>query len=299
MENRAEASEWDVLRVLNWGTQHFKQRGVHQPKLSIEWILCDALQVKRFDLYLQFDRPLTGPELKVVRSGVERRLKGEPLQYITGFTDFHHCRISLSRDVLIPRPETEELVTLILQNETDLKLSAVDACTGSGCIAVALKHARPGWSMFAFDVSEPALAVARQNAAANETPVTFFKLDVKQAAKRVPQQPVDVLISNPPYVTGDEKPAMDRWVVDWEPHTALFCEHPLEFYDALCAAARVWLKPGGRVYLELNDTHASAVRNLFGTSGFTAQLHTDMNNRTRFLSAVKNAEDFDKLAEHR
>lgn len=292
-----DASDWDVLRVLNWGTGLFRQRGIDEPRRSIEWILGDALGLKRFDLYLKFDRPLVAAELAKVRSGVERRLKGEPLQYISGHTDFFRTRIQVSPDVLIPRPETEELVELVLKREPALHLSALDAGTGSGCIAIALKNERPGWKLFAMDISEPALTVARKNAEANGTEITFFRMDLRNAAQRKPQQPLEVLISNPPYITRAETASMDKGVLDWEPEQALFCSEPLEYYRALCETAKAWLSTTGRVYLELNDTYAEEVRTLFSEAGFDCALHTDLNNRLRFLSAVKKTGSFDKLSE--
>jgi release factor glutamine methyltransferase len=283
----AEPAEWDVTRVLNWGTALFKQRNIDQPRISIEWILGDALGLKRFDLYLQFDRPLTPPELASVRAGVERRLTGEPLQYISGYTDFHHCKIRVTRDVLIPRPETEELVELLLKNEPQLTGEVLDMGTGSGCIPVALKKARPGWVLYGLDISDAALAVARQNAALNETEVTFFRMDIRNAPAKKPKQPLDVIVSNPPYIPSNEKHTVEAQVLHWEPGMALFCESALEFYAPVCEAAQSWLKEGGRVYLEMNDTYAEATKALFDQAGFTTALFQDLDGRNRFLKAVK------------
>jgi release factor glutamine methyltransferase len=283
-------SEWDVNRVLNWGTALFRQRGIEQPRISIEWLLGDVLGLKRFDLYLQFDRPITKDELAKLRSGVERRLKGEPLQYISGHTDFYHCRIQVTPDVLIPRPETEELVEIVLKREPVPHLSALDIGTGSGCIAIALKKERPGWNLFGMDISEEALKVARNNASLNAVEVTFFKMDMRNAYLKKPQTPLDIIVSNPPYIPVSEKDTIDAGVFQWEPHKALLCSDPLEYYSAIRDAASTWLSESGRVYLELNDTHAEAVKNLFFEAGYMPDIFTDLNNKPRFLRAVKKAD---------
>src|SRR5690606_6466742 len=138
-------NDWTVLRMLEWATAYFESKGIPSPRLSIEWLLGEVLSLKRLDLYLQHDRTLTTSELDTLRGWVLRRGKHEPLQYITGSTDFYNCTINVTPAVLIPRQETEQLVDKILQGHSETHQRVLDVGTGSGCIAIAIKKARPDW----------------------------------------------------------------------------------------------------------------------------------------------------------
>lgn len=276
--------------MLDWGTQHFKSKGVPGPRVSIEWLLAHVLDLKRLDLYLQFDRPLTEPELITLREMIKRRSKHEPLQYITGETDFYHCRITVTPAVLIPRPETEELVEMIKIEHEHNAPSYVDAGTGSGCIAIALKKALPQSKAFAFDVSLEALSVARKNAALNEVEISFFKGDMLAIHEKSPEHLLDILVSNPPYVTEEERASLDTEVLAHEPELALFCERPLQYYEALLRIGNSWLKGGGQVWMELNPDYAEAIMQLFNASNYSAEIRRDLSGKKRFVKAVKKAD---------
>ncbi len=141
--------EWNVLSMINWGTGYFEKKGIPSPRLSIEWILADILSLKRLNLYIQFERPLSKDELKRIREYVKRRARHEPLQYIIGYTEFMNAKINVNPDVLIPRPETEQLTELILEEHPgNTGLNVLDIGTGSGCIAIALKMEHPDWNIY-------------------------------------------------------------------------------------------------------------------------------------------------------
>lgn len=151
-----KVKEWTVLSMLEWATDYFEQKDIPDPRHSIEWLLAETLGIKRLDLYLKYDRPLSPDELDQLRPMVKRRAEHEPLQYIIGYTDFMNARISVDKSVLIPRIETEQLVEIILdqQSGTENKnLSVLDIGTGSGCIPIALKMECPDWKLSGIDIS--------------------------------------------------------------------------------------------------------------------------------------------------
>lgn len=279
---------WTVLQYLEWATDFFKQKNIPSARISAEWLLSYVLDLRRLDLYLQFDRPLTKEELNTLRDFTKRRADHEPLQYITGTVDFYNLMLRVAKGVLIPRPETEEMVAVILEeNSLKTQLKFVDACTGSGCIALALKSERPLWSGFGFDLSQTAIHLAKANAEQLNLDVHFFQQDIFDASQRQNKEQIDLLVSNPPYVTEAERSLLDREVAFWEPSEALFCLEPLQFYHALLGLAQKWLCTNGQVWLELNPDHAEEVKSLFQGGGFTAEIRPDLSGKMRFLKAVK------------
>ncbi len=274
---------WTVLRMLEWGTDYFQQKGINSPRMSIEWLLSDVLAVKRLDLYLMYDRPLAPDELDQIRPLIKRRAEHEPLQYITGSTPFVHANIKVNEHVLIPRMETEYMVELILERfgeETNLRV--LDIATGAGCIPVALKMKRPGWIIDAFDISDDALKLARENAELNECEVHFFQEDLFDF-KGSDSQGYDLITSNPPYVLWDEKESLDPEVVKYEPHLALFTESTDDMYNSLSGILDKCLNPGGFAYLELNAAEAQNVLNMSQRDGWKSTLKVDQEGRNRFL----------------
>lgn len=223
-----------------------------------------------------------------VRAVVDRLLADEPIQYIFGEARFYGLKLKVTPDTLIPRPETEELVDMIVQGNADrTDLRVLDACTGSGCIALALSRNLPFSRVDAFDLSDKALAVARENAAALKAKVDFFKAD----AFNLPSEPspvYDIIVSNPPYIAERERKDMEPNVLLYEPHSALFVPDaaPLEFYDALNAYALTALKPGGQIYYELNPLHADELALRMRSAGWTdVTVALDIERRKRFLTA--------------
>jgi release factor glutamine methyltransferase len=280
-------SVWTVLSMMEWATGFFEEKKVKSPRMSIEWLLADVLSIKRLDLYLEYDRPLSTSELEELRPKVKRRAAHEPLQYITGETDFHHVKIKVEPGVLIPRQETEELVSWILELFSDNKeLTVLDVGTGSGCIPVALKNMRPSWNLFATDISEKALQIAQQNAEYNEVEITFAQDDLFSPSQFL-EQKFDLIISNPPYILPEEKSLLDDEVVKFEPREALFCESTREMYGSLEQLSRQLLAEEGTVFLELHENKAHEVDNLFATQYWDVEMRKDYGKKPRFLKAKK------------
>src|SRR5699024_7910869 len=222
---------------------------------SIEWLLAETLGIKRLDLYLKYDRPLSPDELDHLRPLVKRRAQHEPLQYIIGFTDFMNARINVSEEVLIPRIETEQLVEVILHNHPSAEYptrSVLDIGTGSGCIPIALKMERPDWQVSALDISADALRVARTNAEQNGADITFLEEDIFSPASIEVASPLDLIVSNPPYIGPDEKETLEPQVRDFEPWQALFTDDLNKMYGSIEQFAQQYLAENGSLYLELH-----------------------------------------------
>ncbi len=283
----ARLREWNVVSMLEWGTSYFKQRNIPDPRHSIEWLLSEALQVKRLDLYLQYDRPLSQDELNRIRPLVKRRALHEPLQYIIGYTNFMNARIDVTPDVLIPRLETEQLVEIILKEHgPEQSIQALDIGTGSGCIPIALKMERPRWSLKGLDISTRALEIARHNASRNEVDVEFEKGDILEWNAIATDETFNLIVSNPPYVLPEEKDELEPQVISYEPHLALFCEDMDRMYMSIIQFAETRLAPEGRLYLEVHELHAGRILSLFDTSAWNPTLKKDYEGKPRFITAT-------------
>lgn len=281
-------SLWTVLRMLEWATGYFMQHNVPSPRLSIEWLLADVLKTKRLNVYMLFERPLTESELATLRDYVRRRARHEPLQYITGSTSFYNAEIAVSPDVLIPRPETEELVELILEDyadKTDLPLQVLDIGTGSGCIAVALAMERPNWQITALDKSDAALVMAAANAVSNQCHIRTISGDLL-IPEQLPAANWDLIVSNPPYIPHAERDSLAAQVRDFEPAMALFCDDRQAVYAHIVRYAADRLKTNGRLYLELHEDHPIEEETIFDTH-WHMEIRYDMGGKRRFVRAIR------------
>jgi release factor glutamine methyltransferase len=234
---------------------------------------------------------LTNEQQENISQGVARLQKHEPLQYVLGETEFYGLNFKVDHRVLIPRPETEELVEWIVNDWKGLPCSVVDFCTGSGCIATALAKNLPEAIISACDLSEEALEVARANAKDNETEVRFFCADVLSESFADTLESLDVVVSNPPYVLENEKLFMQPNVLDFEPSMALFVPdaNPLLFYEAIGKIALAKLKPEGSLYVEINRDKGKETVDLFRQMGFGfVELRTDLFGNARMVKAIKN-----------
>lgn len=221
---------------------------------------------------------------------------GKPVQYILGSTEFYGLTFLVNPAVLIPRPETEELVEWALQTVGSLQLAVgsngnplriLDIGTGSGCIAISLKKNLPDAEVTAVDISAEALQTAWQNAVINEVEVNFIQDNILNSEIEHPN--FEIIISNPPYVTLHDKTLMHANVTDFEPHTALFVPEgrPLLFYDAIAGFATQNLVPGGLLFFEINEAFGQETIELLKQKGFTnIELRQDMSGRDRMIKAV-------------
>ena len=217
-------------------------------------------------------------------------MKSEPIQYITGSTEFYGLELQVNRATLIPRPETEELVAWILAETPKDKLSSriLDIGTGSGCIAIALAKHLPLAKVEAVDISLPALETAQANAPGNEVSVDFFQQDILQA--NTLEEKYDIIVSNPPYVRDLEKAEIKNNVLQYEPHSALFVgdETPLVFYKKIAQLAMQHLKPEGMLFFEINEYLGEETVVLVKEIGFTAvEMRKDIFGKDRMLRVMR------------
>ena len=275
-----------VLDVIKRTSEFFAGKGIDSPRLNAELLIGHALGRKRMQLYLEFERPLSEGELEKIRPLVRRRAQHEPLQYILGETDFHGLRLKVDRRVLIPRPETEYLVELVVAACAAPPARILDLGTGSGAIALALAAAFPGSTVLATDLSADALALARENAAAAglESRVAFLASDWFAA---VPPETFDVVVSNPPYLTPEETAQTSVEVREFEPVHALTGRGGgAGDLDAIIAGARQFLKPGGLLALETGIAQHEHLLARLAAAGFArTESKRDLTGRDRFVMA--------------
>lgn len=247
----------------------------------------DFYSVSKSDYIL--DNPLSNKlDFSRFDSIVERLLNNEPIQHIKGEIEFYDLNFKVSKDVLIPRPETEELVQLIIQeNKYQQNLSIIDYCTGSGCIAICLDK-NLNATTTAYDISLAALSIANENNAINATKVNFKETDLLNDVPH--EEGVDIIVSNPPYVLESEKDLMSQNVLDFDPHLALFVddEEALIFYDRISNIAFKQLKSGGQLYFEINEQFGEATKELILSKGFScANVIKDFQGKDRMIKALK------------
>jgi len=261
---------WTVRRLLEWTTPFFTRKGVDSPRLSAELLLAHVLSVPRIKLYIDYERPLDANQLTAYRELVRRAAEEEPVAYLTGRAHFFSLEFTVTRDVLIPRPDTETLVENVIQlirRQPGLENPRVlDLCTGSGCIAAAIAHNVKGAVVVATDNSPTAVALAKQNLQQLNLSerVIVEEGDLFQPlARLVDRQPFHLLMSNPPYIPTDEIPKLDRSVRDYEPHSALDGgPDGMAFHRRILAESPPFLFTGGHLFLEIAFDQADLAAHL-------------------------------------
>lgn len=240
------------------------------------------------DIYMRADSEVPPFMVEKMHHAVQRLLRHEPIQHIVGVAHFHGHRFAVSKHTLIPRPETEQLVDMIVDRNHDVPdLCVLDIGTGSGCIACSLARALRFAEVHAFDISQPALDLAAENARNLGVKVAFHHVDILNAVPQ-PQQ-FHIIVSNPPYICMHEQQLMEDNVLRYEPHSALFVpdNDPLLFYRAIARYASVALKPGGKLYFEINAAYGNDTANLLSNFHFAdIEVVRDFYGRDRFVSAL-------------
>ena len=250
-------------------------------------ICCDILGVDALDIYMGKDIILSACKQRELENIIFRLQKNEPIQYIRGYAEFGGRNFRVAPGVLIPRPETAELVSLIVKENPDARC-LLDIGTGSGCIAISLSKSLPGARVDAWDISEEALAIARKNNEELDAQVTFCRQDVF-SADGMQSGSYDIIVSNPPYVTLGEKAEMRPNVLKHEPHRALFVgdDDPLLFYRVIAERGRSLLAPGGALWFEINERFGDEVTALLGSLGYAdVKLTADLFGKPRITEAV-------------
>ena len=233
--------------------------------------------------------PITGNEANKIIKFTGKLKSGMPVQYIIGETTFYNCTIKVNGSTLIPRPETEELVDLIIRENKDYEGNIIDFGTGSGCIAIALAANLKYSDITGTDISEEAIRIAYQNSILNNASVKFLVDDIfNPHPEKLPK--AGIIVSNPPYIRNSEKQLMSKNVLGFEPHLALFVNdsEPLVYYDAILKLGEKLLIPGGAIYFEINEAMGSPMVKLLESFGYTEiKITSDINDKQRIIEGRK------------
>ena len=262
----------------------------HELTAIIRTICCDMLGIDTATYYLKEAVTLTTEQGTLLQGIIDRLRQGEPLQYIEGKAPFCGMEFAVNSSVLIPRPETAELVDWIAREHATQQPRILDLGTGSGCIAIALSKQLPQATIEACDISAEALTVAKENARMNEAPVSFFTHDMLDLGTPLPHS-YDILVSNPPYIRQSEAADMSIQVTEWEPHTALFVpdDDALRFYRAIAELGQTEaLRPGGHIYVEINQALGKETVALFKSYEYKdVKLRKDIYGNNRMIKCKK------------
>ncbi len=290
------ADVWTVKRILTWTTGYLERKGDEHPRLSAEWLLCNATGLTRVELYVNFDKPLSPDELDLMREGVRRRGAGEPLQYVTGEMPFRHIVLRCDKGVLIPRPETEVLVDAALEAldaRGDEAPLALEIGTGTGCIALSLASEREGVRVIATDLSPYAVRLATRNRDALDLAgvVDVVECDLASGVPEALMGRFDLLVSNPPYIPSEvlayDVPAE---VKDYEPGLALDGgDDGLDVFRRILELAPHALTAGGALCVELFEDNVGDAAELVREQPDWSfvEVREDLTHRPRVLVAVR------------
>lgn len=280
----------DLATLFNTSLQHiYGEEEAH----AIFLIALEAvLGYRRADYLHKKTEPLGNEQLAKLQNILAELETGKPIQYVLGETIFYGLPFKVNPSVLIPRPETEELVAWALEScalatATGSELRMIDIGTGSGCIAISLKKNLPSATVSALDISEAALSVASANAALNEADINFIKADIREFSTN---QKFDIVISNPPYITLKEKEQMHNNVLSHEPHLALFVadEKPLEFYESIADFAWQTLSDMGLLFFEINEYLSNETIEMLKLKSFiNIELKKDMQSKNRMIKCQR------------
>lgn len=252
------------------------------------WILEEEFGFSTLELYAGKDTDFPMEKRNRLNGILVRLARFEPIQYIIGKTEFCGLTLKVSSDVLIPRPETAELVDWIVSDCPQSGLRVLDIGTGSGCIAITLAERMVEAEVSAWDISERALAVARENALHNNVRIAFSCMDVFNEPTGT--SVFDIIVSNPPYITESERAEMERNVLDYEPETALFVPDtdPLRFYRRIAHIGNQMLKPGGKLFFEINRAYGSETAAMLKYGGYSqVEVRSDSYGNARMIKAIK------------
>ena len=256
-----------------------------------DWVFENIAGIKKLDRILNRHQCLNNSIIDELSTKLNELLKHKPVQYVLQEAWFYKMKLFVNEHVLIPRPETEELVEWIL-NESENNnnvLKYIDIGTGSGCIAVALKKNLPKAEVLGIDISKAALTVARQNNLKLCESIEFLEIDFLNQQKWNQLSTFDVIVSNPPYISEDEKINLPKNVVDYEPHQALFTGNKdhLIFYKRIALFAESHLNKDGKIYVEVNENYAHEVKEIFTQHALSSLIKKDLYGRDRMIKASR------------
>ncbi len=288
--------QWTILEALSWTEQRLERSGEEHPRLAAQMLAAHATGLTRIELYTSFDKPLSENERTVLREAIQRRLACEPLQYIIGRTGFRYLELAVRPPVLIPRPETETLVELVLHYLSEPLI--LDIGTGTGAIALSLLHELPGCKLVATDIDPAALSLAELNAEqlgledAESDSLKLLHDDLASSLinNKTCHGTFDVLVSNPPYIPTEEYESLPAEIKQFESRGALDGgADGLDTFRRLAQQAVILLKPGGLLAVELHeDTLEEAAAFVRSLPYHEVRIHKDLTGRNRFLAALRN-----------
>lgn len=258
-----------------------------------DWVFENVTGLKRWERRENKNGELKDFDLKRVEKYLEELLEHKPVQYVLNEAWFYKMKFFVNENVLIPRPETEELIEWIVNDFKKEKISKpikiIDIGTGSGCIAIALKKESANSNITAIDVSENALFVAKRNAEDLDTEINFLQIDFLNENARKQLQFYDTIVSNPPYIPISEKEILSKNVTDFEPGIALFVENhdPYIFYKKIAEFSKTHLKQNGKIYVEVHEEYAKEVKSIFENEGYFAEIKKDIYGKERMVKAEK------------
>ena len=244
--------------------------------------------ISKSDVIKNPDSNLSAIHFKNLEASLAELLIHKPVQYVLGEAWFYKLKFKVDKNVLIPRPETEELVNEVvdfIRGSSSQKI--IDIGTGSGCIPISIKKEFPGTLVTAIDVDEKAISIAKENATINQTPISFIEIDFLDKTSWNVFETFDVIISNPPYIPISEKVLMDKNVISYEPHLALFVpdKQPLLFYEAIALFCKTHLAENGKVFMEVHENLAKEVSELFSQHQFQTEIKKDIFEKERMVMA--------------
>lgn len=281
---------WKIINIIQESTAFLNAKGIENPRLNAEQLLAHLLQLSRVDLYVQFDRPLNKKERDDYKVLLKRRAGHEPLQYILGSTEFMSLPFHVTPAVLIPRPETEIIVEKILRTTKNQTLDILDIGTGSGCIAISLAHYSSDYKITAWDKSEEAIQIAKENGNLNQVNerIDWQICDILNWTPNKDSAKFNLIVSNPPYVTEQEWKQLDPELKDHEPQIALSDGGDgLLFYRTISQKAKNLLKPNGLLYFEVGDKQANLVKEIMSADGFQdIEIYKDLNHIPRTVKGI-------------
>ena len=279
-----------VLEAINLSTEFLEKKEIESPRINAELLLAHALNCKRLDLYLSYDRPLNEDEVKVYREFIRRRIKSEPLQYIIGKVEFYGIEFNVNPSVLIPRQETEILVETIINSvNKDGSLKILDIGVGSGNISISLAKHLPYSKITATDISEQALETAKANAEMNNVleKINFIKHDILSHNLN---DEFDIVVSNPPYISREEFPQLKDELKVYEPQNALTdFSDGLNYYRIISSKAKEFVKSKGKIFFEVGQGQVEDVKRILAENNFNEiSIVKDYLKIDRVISGVKN-----------
>ncbi len=287
--------QWTIKKLLDWMASYFEEKNVESARLSAEMLISFVLNMKRIELYTHFDKTVAKDELARIKNLLKRCAANEPIQYLVGSCEFYSMTIKVSQDCLVPRPETELLVTRAIEflRRADGGKRVCDLCTGSGCVAVAIAAGCEDAKIIATDICDKALAVAAENVARYKLQSRVELLHGDLFAPVIAQldgEPFDIITANPPYVSTSEMEILQDNVRKYEPALALHGGvDGLDIYRRIIDSVDTHLKANGALMMEIGYAQGNAIKDMLEAAEVFREIkiEKDFNNNDRIVTAVK------------